>query len=77
MRGISFVDCPDSDYVIISNALGSRWSYGIGRLVDDVVKDVVFDITSDEGKARKMVELFNRLELSPVHLLDVIEDMLP
>ncbi|MBQ8300402.1 MAG: hypothetical protein IJX57_00310 [Clostridia bacterium] len=34
------------------------------------------DISADREKTEQMVEMFNRLELSPCHLHDVVEDML-
>ena len=34
------------------------------------------DISEDREKTEQMVEMFNRLELSPCHLRDVVEDML-
>ncbi len=36
----------------------------------------VRDITSDKNRLKKLVDDCNRLELSTVHLLDVVEDFL-
>ena len=36
----------------------------------------VSDITCDEAAIGELVELCNRLELSPMHLYDVVEDFL-
>lgn len=35
------------------------------------------DVTLDHGLAQRMVEQMNRLQLSPVHLLEAVESMLP
>lgn len=35
------------------------------------------DVTLDHGVAQRMVEQMNRLQLSPVHLLEAVESMLP
>lgn len=35
------------------------------------------DVTLDHGDAQRMVEQMNRLQLSPVHLLEAVEAMLP
>ena len=34
------------------------------------------DVTSDENKALELAELCTRLELSPMHLHDVVEDFI-
>ncbi len=59
-----------------------RVSYGIAAYASSndtetacIVKSV-HDITSDLVSLRALTELCNRLELSPIHLNDVIEDFL-
>lgn len=60
----------------------SRTSYGIAAYSDADVDGTVTvvasvrDITSCREKVDGLVELCNRLELSPIHLTDVIEDIL-
>ena len=39
-----------------------------------VVVASVHDISSDYDAVRRLVDLCNRLEVSPCHLLDVVED---
>lgn len=59
-----------------------RTSYGIaaysGADVDGTATVIahVSDITCEESKIGELVELCNRLELSPLHLYDVVEDFL-
>ena len=59
-----------------------RTSYGIVAYAnakqDDTATIVasVRDITSDKQRLRKLVDNCNRLELSTVHLHDVVEDFL-
>ncbi len=38
---------------------------------------LVHDVTLDFGAARKMAELFTEYQLSCVHFMDLVEDMLP
>lgn len=61
---------------------GSRISYGIAAYADaqtdgsTTVVISVHDITSDKEKLSRLVEDCNKLELSSVHLYDVVEDFL-
>ena len=65
-------------------ALGEnrRVSYGIAAYADAEVDStatiltIVNDITGDRSKLIQLVEMCNRLELSPVHLIDVVENFL-
>lgn len=41
------------------------------------VYDAVSDISTEKYQVAEMVEKFNECELSPIHLMDAIEDMLP
>lgn len=59
-----------------------RTSYGIA-VYDNAEEDgtatileAVHDITSDKQSLSELVDLCNRLELSTIHLYDVIEDFL-
>ncbi len=58
----------------------SRVSYGISAydVVDGSVVecDSVHDITSDKDKLIRLVELCNNLNLSIIHLHDIVEDFL-
>lgn len=59
-----------------------RTSYGIAAYANAdtdssaTVIAHVADITSDEAKAVELAELCTRLELSPMHLYDVVEDFI-
>lgn len=63
-----------------------RYAPGVGTFVsydiaayDSFVRDIVqtaWDVTSDRNLALRMVERFNRYQLSPIHLIDAIQDML-
>lgn len=59
-----------------------RISYGIVAYDNDDEDDVptifasVGNITDDREALARLVELCNSLELSPTHLLDVVEDFL-
>ena len=56
-------------------------TYGIqaiSRKKDDMqVYQTVSDISTDKIQVDEMIRMFNRFHLSQVHLMDVIEDMLP
>ena len=66
------------------HALGEekRISYGIVAYANAdqdgtaTIVASVRDITSDKKRLKKLVDDCNRLELSTVHLLDVVEDFL-
>ncbi len=59
-----------------------RVSYGIvcyeNAQIDGIVSvaATIHDITSDYDSLNRLVELCNRLSLSPLHLHDVVEDYL-
>lgn len=72
-------------YRIVSEVLASYdcdkyIAYGIEVFAEHKDKSVVYstvsDISTDKIQVAEMVEKFNDFELSPVHFLDVIEDML-
>lgn len=60
----------------------SRISYGIAVYDNEeedgtaTVIEAVHDITSDRQSLSNLIDLCNRLELSTIHLYDVIEDFL-
>ncbi len=60
----------------------SRISYGIAVYADaksDGTATIVAsarDLTSDKSKINSLVDKCNRLELSPIHFYDVVEDFL-
>lgn len=61
-----------------SPELGTYVSYDIA-LYDfhtHTTVELVADVTADRNRALELVELFNRCQLSPVHLKDAIEDKL-
>lgn len=59
-----------------------RVSYGIAAYSDvqnnntATILASVADVTDDKHKLTALVEQCNRLELSPVHLMEVVEDFL-
>lgn len=59
-----------------------RTSYGIaaysGAELDGTTTVLlhISDITCDASKITELVELCNRLELSPIHIYDVVDDFL-
>ena len=56
-----------------------RIAYGIAAYAEDGQTCItkLHDVTSDKDALAELVELCNRLQLSPIHLHDVIEDFLP
>ena len=67
---------------IYSLGVSSRTSYGIAAYSDSAqdgtatVIAVINDITTDKQALQELVSLCNSLELSAVHLWDVVEDFL-
>ena len=55
-----------------------RIIYGIAAYAEDKQTCIakLHDITSDKNALAELVSLCNRLQLSPIHLHDVIEDFL-
>ena len=63
-----------------------RYTAGIGTYVSyDIaeydcfkrdIMTIVWDVTSDRDLALRMCEMFNRYQLSPIHLEEAIIDML-
>ena len=67
---------------IYSLGISSRTSYGIAAYADSAEDGTVTigasvrDVTADKQALSKLVALCNRLELSTIHLNDVVEDFL-
>ena len=67
---------------IYSLGNSSRTSYGIAAYADAeedgtaTIVASVHDVTSDKQALDELVSLCNRLELSTVHLMDIVEDFL-
>ncbi len=67
---------------IYSLGTALRTSYGIAAYADSeedgtaTAVATIHDITTDEKALSELVSLCNRLELSTVHLNDVVEDFL-
>ncbi len=58
--------------------IGTYASYDIAAydcFALDIV-EIAWDVTSDRDTALHIVEKLNRFQLSPCHLIDVIQDML-
>ena len=55
-----------------------RITYGIAAYAEDKQTCItkLHDITSDKKALAELVSLCNRLQLSPIHLHDVVEDFL-
>ena len=55
-----------------------RISYGIAAYEQDTDTCIarLHDVTSDKAALARLIFLCNRLQLSPVHLYDVVEDFL-
>ena len=64
-----------NEFVVVSGM--RKASYGIGFIEEDMVMYAAPDVTPDRDLARKLVRLFNEHGLSPVHIHDVLEDLLP
>ena len=73
----------DVKYYIVEKTLTiegeTRSSYGIAAYASNdrtnIVK-VVHDISFDRSKVYSMIKLFNKLSLSTIHLVDVVNDMI-
>ncbi len=39
--------------------------------------EIIHDVTTELRLAAELAQFFNRYQLSPIHLRDVIEDMIP
>lgn len=67
---------------IYSLGISSRTSYGIAAYADSEENGIativasVHDVTTDKQALDELASLCNRLELSTIHLLDVVEDFL-
>ena len=61
--------------------LGTYRTYGIQSRVRRHLRwrtvRLIHDVTADYQLIRQMTTLFNRYQLCPIHLTDVIYDMLP
>lgn len=59
-----------------------RYSYGIAAYDHSITESTAYiiaairDISPNKAEIAKLVELCNRLKLSPIHLNDVVEDFL-
>ena len=67
---------------IYSLGTSSRTSYGIAAYADSeedgtaTIVASIHDVTADKQSLSELVGLCNRLELSTIHLNDVVEDFL-
>ena len=67
---------------VYASGIEKRISYGIAAYVDAeedgtaTIVAAVHDVTADRQALSGLVELCNRLELSLIHLNDVVEDFL-
>ena len=69
----------EETYALQRNA---RTSYGIAAYADSAQQGTativvsVHDITSDKERLQELISICNHLQLSPIHLSDVIEDFI-
>lgn len=58
--------------------IGTYVSYDIAAFncLDRAITEISEDVTSDRNLALRMVGMFNRHQLSPIHLDEAIHDML-
>lgn len=71
----------DCKYILIrsihSDDIGDRVGFGIAVVnCECVTFSAAHDLSSDENKVADLVKKCNRLNLSPMHLQDVVEDFL-
>lgn len=71
---ITYILCRES----YKTKRSERIAYGIAAYTEDYPTCVarLRDITSDKNALDELVSLCNRLQLSPIHLHDVVEDFL-
>jgi len=70
----------DAQYIVVKENLyhpdlGEYCTYGI-QMKDGEYIDIIHDISTCGRTVINLAELFNRFQLSPVHLFDVVTDML-
>ena len=65
------------EYVVTSEMIDGIERYGLILKVNGKETLVVHDITVDRGMIERTASLFNRGQLSPIHLADALEDLLP
>ncbi len=62
---------------ILDNELGDYDTFGISVTDEDnVVLDSIYDVSVDYDTVVNIVSLCNELSLEPIHLTDVVEDMI-
>lgn len=62
--------------VFSNEELGEYVGYSVIILSDGKCIEYIPDVFLEEGEARKYILLFNELELDPVHIYDVLDDIL-
>jgi len=73
-------DLSDTQYIVVRENLyhpdfGEYCTYGVQMKNGEHV-DIIHDISTCRQIVIHMAELFNRYQLSPVHLYDAVTDML-
>lgn len=67
--------------ILVSYDCDKYIAYGIQAVFERnnrmIVYSTINDISTDRNQVIEMIEKFNTYELSPIHLKDAIEDMLP
>lgn len=61
---------------LYQHELGKYHTYGIQIIMPDCT-GILHDVSVDEKTTKHIVEILNRYQVSPIHLYDVVTDMLP
>ena len=61
---------------VSGEVLEAYLTYGIQALQDGYIVDSISDVSANEAFVTELCELCTRLQLHPIHLIDVIEDSL-
>ena len=56
--------------------IGNYVSYGIAVMHDGVTLDCISDVSVDEDEVRELARIFTAVGLSPIHLMDAVEDFI-
>jgi hypothetical protein len=64
-------------YSLISKESENGKAFGLNAAKEGIVILSIEDISPDELFVSGIIDLFNREQLDPIHVFDVLEDMLP
>lgn len=63
-------------YIVTETVIGERITYGISAVVNGKTVIAYADVSSNKAFVEELVRKINDARLSPLHLLDVIQDNL-